>query len=210
MVIDKPLCRLVETLGPLAPSTAGAGASNIDALEEDGSLRFYWLDYLEHEGHLYFIGKLKDKTTGAWVSCCVTVEGLERNLFVLPRQKRAEEGEDGRLYDTDEVPSQADVYRDFDAIRRKAGIGKFKGKFIQRKYAFGEPDVPREETTWMKVAYPFTEPQLPNTAQSPNIARIFGTNTSAFELLVLKRKIMGPCWIKGILKMERTTFSSPN
>ena len=23
-----------------------------------------------------------------------------------------------------------------------------------------------------------------------------GTNTSAFELLVLKRKIMGPCWIQ--------------
>lgn len=23
-----------------------------------------------------------------------------------------------------------------------------------------------------------------------------GTNTSAFELLVLKRKIMGPCWLQ--------------
>jgi DNA polymerase alpha subunit A len=31
---------------------------------------------------------------------------------------------------------------------------------------------------------------------SPNIARIFGTNTTAFELLVLKRKIMGPCWLE--------------
>ncbi|ESK87836.1 dna polymerase alpha catalytic subunit [Moniliophthora roreri MCA 2997] len=152
MVVDKPLVKpraeenaapswlsvydsltlsSVETLGSLAPSTAGAGTPNIDALEEDGSLRFYWLDYLEHEGNLYFIGKLKDKTTGGWVSCCVTVEGLERNLFVLPRQKRAEEGEDGQFYDTDEVPSQTNVYRDFDAIRQKASIGKFKGKFVQ-------------------------------------------------------------------------------
>lgn len=32
-------------------------------------------------------------------------------------------------------------------------------------------------------------------AVSQNIAQILGTNTSAFELLVLKRKIMGPCWI---------------
>lgn len=40
------------------------------------------------------------------------------------------------------------------------------------------------------------EPQLPNNASSPNIARIFGTSTSAFELLVLKRKIMGPCWLQ--------------
>lgn len=40
------------------------------------------------------------------------------------------------------------------------------------------------------------EPQLPSDVCSPNIARIFGTNTSAFELLVLKRKIFGPCWLQ--------------
>ena len=34
-----------------------------------------------------------------------------------------------------------------------------------------------------------------NITQSNTIARIFGTNTSAFELLVLKRKIKGPCWL---------------
>ena len=33
-------------------------------------------------------------------------------------------------------------------------------------------------------------------AKSPNIAQIFGTNTSVFELLVLKRNIMGPCWLQ--------------
>ena len=42
----------------------------------------------------------------------------------------------------------------------------------------------------------FTEPVVPMTACSQNIAQIFGTNTTAFELLVLKRKIMGPCWIQ--------------
>jgi hypothetical protein len=40
------------------------------------------------------------------------------------------------------------------------------------------------------------EPVIPMTACSQNIAQIFGTNTTAFELLVLKRKIMGPCWIQ--------------
>ena len=40
------------------------------------------------------------------------------------------------------------------------------------------------------------EPVVPMTACSQNIAQIFGTNTTAFELLVLKRKIMGPCWIQ--------------
>lgn len=37
---------------------------------------------------------------------------------------------------------------------------------------------------------------MPNNVCSPNFSRIFGTNTSAFELLVMKRKIMGPCWLQ--------------
>ncbi|KAI0793848.1 DNA polymerase alpha catalytic subunit [Fomes fomentarius] len=188
-----------EGFGPAA-STAAArtpAPSNISILEEDGSLRFYWLDYLEHEGKLYFIGKTQDKKSKVWVSICVTVENLERNLFVLPRERRMEEDEDtGEMYETDMVPELPEIYSDFDRLRKKAGIKSFKAKFVKRKYVFGEKDVPREERQWLKVVYPFTEPQLPSTASSPNFSRIFGTNTSAFEQLVLKRKIMGPCWLQ--------------
>ena len=97
-------------------------------------------------------------------------------------------------------------------MRKKAGVKGFKAKFVKRKYAFGEKDVPRDERQWMKVVYPFTgkrhdllnisivnslsDPPLPNNASSPNFSRVFGTNTNAFELLVLKRKIMGPCWLQ--------------
>ena len=54
-------------------------------------------------------------------------------------------------------------------------------------------------------------------AISQNILKIFGTNTSAFELLVLKRKIMGPCWLqikkpdvnfKGVWRMRNPSQSS--
>ncbi|KIK69524.1 hypothetical protein GYMLUDRAFT_151355 [Collybiopsis luxurians FD-317 M1] len=191
-VYDSLTVSTEDPLGPLATNTSSVKASDVSALEPDGSLRFFWVDYLEHQGELFFVGKLKDKTSGTWVSCCVNVKNLDRNLFVLPRTRRAEQGEDGEWYDTDEVPELTDVYRDFDAIRSKRDIKKFRGKFVDRQYAFGDPDVPREKTKWMKVAYPFTG----NDARSPNIAKIFGTNTSAFELLVLKRKIMGPCWIE--------------
>ncbi|KAH8116362.1 hypothetical protein DFH11DRAFT_1580132 [Phellopilus nigrolimitatus] len=181
-----------DTLGPLAASSsANVHSSNIDALEEDGSLRFFWLDYLEQDGKVHFIGKLKDKTSGVWISCCVSIENLERNLFILPREKQLEDG-----YETDVVPDIKDVYNDFDAVRKKAGIKTFKAKFVKRKYAFGEPDVPTNETKWLKVVYPFSEPQIPNHVTSPNFSRIFGTSSSAFELLVLKRKIMGPCWLE--------------
>ncbi|KAJ7282017.1 DNA polymerase family B-domain-containing protein [Mycena rebaudengoi] len=177
-----------DVLGPLATSSS-TQSSTISALESDGSLRFFWLEYLEIEGRLYFIGKLKDKVTNTWVSCCITVENVQRNVFVLPRTIPDEFGE---------VPELADVYNDVDMLRKKAGIKSWKAKFVKRNYAFGEADVPREEAQWLKVVYGFNEPQLPMTGlnPSPNIARIFGTNTTAFELLVLKRKIMGPCWLE--------------
>jgi len=143
-----------DHLGPLSSNTT-IKSSKISALEPDGSLRFFWLDYLEHEGKIYFIGKLKDKTSGAWVSCSVTVEGLQRNLFVLPRERQVLQDEDGKLHETDMVPSLDDVYDDFDRVRKKIGIKTWKGKFVKRKYAFGEVDVPREERQWLKVLYGF-------------------------------------------------------
>ncbi|TFK68725.1 hypothetical protein BDN72DRAFT_948057 [Pluteus cervinus] len=184
-----------DTLGPLAGTSSSVKPAAVSALEPDGSLRFFWLDYLELDGKIYFTGKLRDKKTGVWVSCCVTVEGIQRNLFVLPRTRRVELGEDGSLIDTDEIPQLTDVYDDFDAIRKELGIKSWKGKFVKRKYAFGDRNIPREETQWLKVVYGFHEKTIPSEAQSPTIASIFGTNTSAFELLVLKRKIMGPCWL---------------
>jgi DNA polymerase alpha subunit A len=145
-----------DTLGPLASSSnsASTNSSQISALEPDGSLRFYWLDYLEHEGKLYFVGKLKDKVSNAWVSCCVTVEGIQRNLFVLPREKRVERVDED-VYETDVIPTPQDVHSDFELIRKQIGVKSWKGKFVKRKYAFGEVDVPRGESQWLKVVYGF-------------------------------------------------------
>ncbi|KAH6889074.1 DNA polymerase alpha catalytic subunit [Coprinopsis sp. MPI-PUGE-AT-0042] len=186
-----------EHIGPLNQSNASSKSSNIDALEPDGTLRFYWLDYLEHDGRLYLVGKVKDKKTQAWISSCLTVDGLERNLFVLPREKTIEfDEETNDVTETDDVPTEEDVRNDFDALRRNLKIKSFKAKFVDRSYAFGEKDVPRGKKRWMKVVYPFTQPQIPLGVWSPNISHVFGTNTSAFELFVLKRKIMGPCWLE--------------
>jgi hypothetical protein len=45
-----------------------------------------------------------------------------------------------------------------------------------------------------------SEPELPLDASGPTFSHVFGTNTTPFELLVIKRKIMGPCWldVKGV------------
>ena len=69
--------------------------------------------------------------------------------------------ETGDLVETDVAPTRDDVYRDFDRIRSKAGISRFKAKFVKRRYVFGQKDVPRTETQWLKVVYGFNGTLLP-------------------------------------------------
>lgn len=141
-------------------------SSHVSALEEDGSLRFYWIDYLELDGKVYFVGKVLDKQTNKYVSCCVTVENLVRNLYVLPRTRRVGACFSYSVYypankivdhgaDTDIIPTQDDVYDDFEQIRRKVGVKSWAAKWVKRKYAFGEEGVPTGEADWMKVVYGF-------------------------------------------------------
>jgi DNA polymerase alpha subunit A len=58
---------MVEDTKPNDGSSTNASSASV--LEDDGSLRFFWLDYLELDGKLYFTGKVKDKTTSTWASC---------------------------------------------------------------------------------------------------------------------------------------------
>ncbi len=76
-----------------ATGNATPSAGKIKAFEEDKSLFLYWLDYLEGEnGVVYLVGKVKDKESGRYVSCCLTVNGIERCIFLLPRNKQVEDG----------------------------------------------------------------------------------------------------------------------
>ena len=38
-------------------------------------------------------------------------------------------------------------------------------------------------------------PQLPSDLEGQTFSRAFGTNTSSLELLLIERKIKGPCWL---------------
>ena len=148
-----------ETLG----SKPAFSKSSINALEDDGSLRMFWLDYLEHGGKLYLIGKVKDKTSNTWASACLSIQGMQRNLFVLPRPLRVvqEETEEGQveIVETDVVPEKGDVHNDFERIRREIGIKGWKARWVARKYAFDYKDVPKE-TEWMKVLYSYEGERL--------------------------------------------------
>jgi DNA polymerase alpha subunit A len=203
-----------DTLGPLSSNSASAAnSSEISALEPDGSLRFYWLDYLKHEEKLYFVGKLKDNVSNAWVSCCVTIEGIRCNLFVLSHKQHIEQGEDRDMYDTDVIPTPQEVHTDFELIWKQIGVKSWKGTLsrentlsVRQTYHEGTVNSLRWCTdstvcstllSTSVVTHIFVEPQISINAESPNIAQIFSTNTkNVFESLVLKRKIMGSCWLQ--------------
>ena len=62
-----------------------------DALESDGSLRMFWLDYTEINGSLCLFGKVKDRSSGNFVSCFLKIDNILRKLFFLPREHRQRE-----------------------------------------------------------------------------------------------------------------------
>ncbi|EST08774.1 Zinc finger, DNA-directed DNA polymerase, family B, alpha [Kalmanozyma brasiliensis GHG001] len=186
-----------------APGNATPSAGKVAAFEEDKSLFFYWLDYLEGEnGVVYLVGKVKDKETGRYVSCCLTVNGIERCIFLLPRSKQLEDG-----HETDRAVGEDEIYDEFEDLSAKHGIKRFLSKWVTRKYAFEQAGVPAE-SDYMKIRYGFDEPQLPFDFKGRTFSKTFGTNTSPFELLVVKRRIFGPSWLK-ISNASVTEGSTP-
>lgn len=69
--------------GPVIGKLDGA-----NAMEDDGSIKMFWMDYTEVNGNLILFGKVQDKKSGKFVSAFLKVDGIMRNLFFLPREKR--------------------------------------------------------------------------------------------------------------------------
>ncbi|TIA61337.1 hypothetical protein D6C77_03522 [Aureobasidium pullulans] len=160
------------------------------AQEEDGSVRFFWFDYTEINGSLCLFGKVKDKSTGRFVSAFVKVDNIMRKLFFLPREHRRKQGRE-----TDEEVEMGDVYQEVDGLMSRFKVNMHKIKPCSRKYAFELPDIPKE-ADYLKLLYPYDKQALPTDLQGETFSHVFGTNTALFEQFVLWKNIMGPCWLK--------------
>lgn len=186
-------------------------------------MTMYYMDATELNGVIYLFGKIllmNDNTLAAagattpavsansnnksdkkFVSCCVAIHGMERNLFILPKVVSNDVGG---------VPIRAnfvDVYKEIQnilvphIIPKQAGGGDlFRCKKVTREYAFELSDIPREETEYLKVVYsakygvPYTNQC--NGVNLQCIQHIFGVSSTVLDLFLMKRKLMGPCWIK--------------
>ncbi|XP_032865986.2 DNA polymerase alpha catalytic subunit isoform X2 [Tyto alba] len=66
---------------------------------------------------------------------------------------------------------------------------------VEKYYAFEIPDVPAK-SEYLEVKYSAECPRLPQDLKGQTFSHIFGTNTSSLELLLMTRKIKGPCWLE--------------
>ncbi|CAM9333284.1 unnamed protein product, partial [Ectocarpus fasciculatus] len=210
-----------------APSTpAGSVASASSWLQKDETgefMRMFWLDATEQNGTIYLIGKVAVPSSSSgsaspqgdsgatmgttFLSACVAVHSIEREVLVLPRLVE----KDGQDSDGDEDgggggAKRADigaVYQEMASvlvprvIKRNAKGEQFR-RPVMRKYAFGDLSVPREETQYLKIKYPAGYPALPEDvceSGGKTFQAIFGARTPLIESFLIKRKLMGPCWI---------------
>ncbi|XP_068086405.1 DNA polymerase alpha catalytic subunit [Anabrus simplex] len=156
----------------------------------DKVLRFFWLDAYEdpwkQPGTVFLFGKVWIETAKAHVSCCVTVKNIDRRIFLLPR----EETEDGK-----EV-SIMDVYQEFnEKIAAQFNILQFKSRKVERSYCFDDvTDVPLT-SEYLEVKYSASQPAIPSNTSGRTFSHVFGSNKSPLEMLLLDRKIKGPCWL---------------
>eukprot|EP00850_Spirogloea_muscicola_P024907 SM001741S03160 [mRNA] locus=s1741:84:1838:- [translate_table: standard] len=170
-------------------------------------------------GTVYLFGKVAMTTGsgpssgGGCVSCCVVVKGLQRCVFAVPApggplapgadpeaaalEAAASTGEPGAaLALTKRLQVlAAPLKQELRDQLARLGMASFTMVPVKRSYAFERAGIPAGEQYCLKLVYPFSDPALPMDLHGEHFAGLFGTNTSALELLLLKRKIKGPSWL---------------
>ncbi|XP_067948026.1 DNA polymerase alpha catalytic subunit-like [Watersipora subatra] len=181
---------------PAEPPSSIAGLPVVNKSDSGEQVfRFYWLDahedYFKHPGTIYLFGKTRS-TSGDFVSCCVTIKQIYRQIFLLPREHRYDSA---RKELTDEPLAFIDVYNEFNQeIAPKFKIQNYKTKPSTRQYSFDLSDVPTK-AEYLEVRYGCEYPALPKDLFGETFSHVFGTNKSSLELFLLEQKIKGPCWL---------------
>ncbi|BAB10944.1 DNA polymerase alpha 1 [Arabidopsis thaliana] len=193
----------------LGSSSEGKTEFDLDA---DGSLRFFILDAYEEAfgasmGTIYLFGKVKMGDT--YKSCCVVVKNIQRCVYAIPNDSifpshelimLEQEVKDSRLSPESfrgklhEMASK--LKNEIAQELLQLNVSNFSMAPVKRNYAFERPDVPAGEQYVLKINYSFKDRPLPEDLKGESFSALLGSHTSALEHFILKRKIMGPCWLK--------------
>lgn len=173
------------------------------AKDEDGDeyecIRMYFLDAYERQDRIYMFGKVwvpsdgqavtkPGEGNGSFQSICVQITGNERQLFFLPRH-----------WENPDQVDKVELYKEVKSLLLRGPLGShdtFRCKFVDRNYAFELQGVPRQTTSYMKCKYSAKHGMLDNGLEGKHFSKCFGARTNCLENFLLKRRIMGPCWIE--------------
>ncbi|CAM8953824.1 unnamed protein product [Rhodiola kirilowii] len=183
-------------------------------LNSDGSLPFYMVDAYEEysggsksiSGNLYLFGKVKVETS--YQSCCVVVNNIQRCFYAIPHVS-VFDSELIMKFENDvkkSVISASDLKSKLqemssglkEEIRTQLvdrNVSNFSMAPVKRKYAFDSAEIPTWENYVLKVNYPFKYAALPSNLTGKTYRSLIGTNNSALENFLIKRKIKGSSWL---------------
>jgi len=205
-----------QAVSPVATqAVSGDGALMTPLVAADGSVDFYILDAHERSGGVVLFGKVRT-AAGATVSAALAVSGVLRSVYFLPRPGFTPQSteEDWGSVDSSSGDSENEAQ---DKRRRRTCLGEARlaaveeearalacrlhvtvvgTKAVTRSYAFEHADVPRGASKWLKMRVPCSSPPIPADASGVSFSRVLGGATGALETLLIKRRIMGPCWVR--------------
>eukprot|EP00897_Mesotaenium_endlicherianum_P001393 jgi/Mesen1/1281/ME000013S00772 len=195
----------------------GAGQLTLDErslpLDADKKLPFFFVDAYEDAmggapGTVYLFGKVP--LEGQFVSCCVVVRNMQRCIYAVPSRSDVFDDDELQLLEAAvaagtrkfvEVKKRlhvllADMKEEVRSLLNRKKISPPHAiDPVKRRYSFERSDVPHGEQYYLKVQYPFQQAPLQSDSRGEHFSALLGTQTSVLELLLIKRKLMGPCWL---------------
>ncbi|KAG7557024.1 DNA-directed DNA polymerase family B exonuclease domain [Arabidopsis suecica] len=164
------------------------------------------------------------KTGDTYKSCCAVVKNIQRCVYAIPNDsifpshelmtleqevkesRLSPESFRGKLH---EMASK--LKKEISQQLLQLNVSNYSMALVKRNYAFDWPDVLAREQYVLKINYPFKDPPLPEDLKGESFCAVLGSHTSALELFILKRKIMGPSWLKisifsATLKSQRVSW----
>jgi len=93
-----------------------------------------------------------------------------------------------------QLTTMDDVYKEFDEYANKMRIMEFNCKEVKKHYSFEKEGTPKT-SDYLEVRYNARYPAIDSDYSGLAIERVFGTTVNALELLLIERKIKGPCWL---------------
>lgn len=186
-----------ESSPTTAPNSATLDSFVVREEGEDGDSTYidmFWMDASERNGHIHLFGKVAvPDQENRFVSCCAVIKGNLRNLFVLPRKT-----ENGEYAGWEQVHGEMKGILQPRCIPKEAGAS-WAGKVVEREYAFDDPNVPRQKNSYLKVVYDAKYPPPGDDVCNHGgefVDKILNAKASTLETFILKRKLMGPCWLR--------------